>query len=155
MNAEELSRYISETFTGVQAVESSGDTFFAYEPSGDLPERWMPFATLVTGDRYDAVSGLDEPGRYRINIGLTKATYTSLFGAVPTDRDEAGILRTGFDYAVADTLTPHPIYASQYWVSVVNPGKATLDTVRSLLAETYQFAVRKHTNQQARQKSAP
>lgn len=145
MNAEEMSRYVSDTFTGVQAVENSGDTFFAYEPTGELPERWMPFATLVTGDRYDAVSGLDEPGRYRINIGLTKARYRSLFGATPPE---------DVDYAAADTLTPHPIYASQYWVSVVNPGDATLDTVRTLLAEAYQFAARKHTNKVARETSA-
>jgi hypothetical protein len=35
-------------------------------------------------------------------------------------------------------------------VCVVNPGEATLDTVRSLLAEAYEFAARKHANHRAR-----
>lgn len=142
-----MTRYIRSAFDGVNPVENSGDTFFIYDPARDLPpERWFPFATIVTGDRHDTVSDLDRPGAYRLNIGLTKATYVSRFGAAPRDRDEHGVLRTGFDYAAADTLMPHPVYGSQYWVCVVNPGEATLDTVRDLLAEAYEFAVRKYAN---------
>jgi hypothetical protein len=152
MDADEMKRYIDETFDGINAVYNAGDTFFMYDPARDLPpERWFPFATIVTGDRHDKVSDLDRPGRYRLNIGLTKATYVRLFGAPPKVRDEHYVLATGFDYAATDTLMPHPVYASQYWVCVVNPGGATLDTVRGLLAEAHGFAARKHANQQARQ----
>jgi hypothetical protein len=152
MEAIELRRYICESFDGVNAVDNVGDTFFLYDPDRDLPaERQHPFATIVTGDHYDGVSGLDRPGAYRVNIGLTRATYTEWFGAAPTRRDANGVLETGFDYAAVDTLTPHPIYASQHWVSVVNPGAATLDTVRALLAEAHGFAARKHANHHARQ----
>ena len=38
---------------------------------------------------------------------------------------------------------PHPYYASQYWVCVVNPSSATFEEVRPLLAEAHAFAVRK------------
>ncbi|MBO0867526.1 MAG: hypothetical protein J2P15_03090 [Micromonosporaceae bacterium] len=152
MDADELRQYICDTFDGVRAAEGSGDTFFLYDPAGDLPpERQQPFATIVTGDHYDHVSNLDRPGgAYRVNIGLTKATYTARFGAAATERDADGVLRTGADYTATDTLMPHPIYASQYWVCVVNPGEATLPTVRALLAEAYEFWVRKYANQQAR-----
>jgi hypothetical protein len=154
MEAREMNRYIDETFDGITVAENSGDTFFIYDPGGDLPpERQLPFATVVTGDRYDSVSGLDRPGAYRLNIGVTKATYLARFGAPPTRRDANGVLDTGFDHAAVDTLTPHPIYASQYWVSVVNPGVATLGTVRELLAEAHAFAARKYANHQARQVS--
>lgn len=132
-------------------AESSGDAFFGYDPDGDLPaDRWLPFATIVTGDNYDSVSALSRPGAYRLNIGLTKATYSSWFGAAPTRRDEHGVLATGFDYSVRDQIMPHPIYASQHWVCVVNPGEATFGMIRPMLAEAYQFAVRKHANQRAR-----
>jgi hypothetical protein len=104
----------------------------------------------VTGDHYDSVSKLSGPGAYRLNIGLTKATYSSLFGAAPTRRDEHGVLETGSDYAATDTVMPHPVYASQYWVCVVNPGEATLDAVWKLLAEAHEFAARKYANQQTR-----
>jgi len=151
MNADDMQRYIRETFDGLNVMEGAGDTYFIYDPVGDLPaNRQMPFATIVTGDRYDSVSDLDRPGVYRLNIGLTKATYGSLFGAAPTQRDEHGVLQTGSDYAATDTLMPHPVYASQYWVCVVNPGEATLDAVRKLLIEAHEFAARKYANQQTR-----
>ncbi|MEJ3746169.1 DUF6194 family protein [Actinomycetes bacterium KLBMP 9797] len=152
MDAQEMARYVRETFDGVRVLEHLGDTYFLYDPEGDLPpERQQPFATIMTGDRYDTVSRLDRPGAYRINIGLTKATYTALFGAAPRGRDDGGVLETGYDYAATDTLMPHPIYASQYWVCVVNPGEATRDTVPALLAEAHGFWARKHANHRARQ----
>jgi hypothetical protein len=155
MEADDVRRYICGAFDGVVAVESNGDTFLSYEPTGSLPaDRWWPFVTIVTGDRYDAVSALDRPGAYRLNMGLTKSTYAGLFGAAPTERDEHGVLQTGFDYATIDLLMPHPIYASQYWVCIVNPGEANWTTVRDLLAEAHDFAARKYTNQQTRRSSS-
>jgi hypothetical protein len=151
-----MKRYICETFEGITAVDGSGDTFFMYDPDGDLPaERQLPFVTIVTGDHYDSVSRLNRPGTYRLNIGLTKATYTAWFGAAPTQRDADGVLVTGFDYAAVDTVMPHPVYASQHWVCVVNPGEATLVTVRTLLAEAHRFAARKYANHQARREQPP
>jgi hypothetical protein len=139
VDAIEMKRYICETFEGVRAIDATGDTFFLYDPEGDLPaERQFPFVTIVTGDRYDSVSQLDRPGVYRLNIGLTKATYTERFA---TD---------DVDYAALDTLMPHPVYAGQHWVCVLNPGAATLATVRVLLQEAHEFAARRHANHQAR-----
>jgi len=154
MDANEMTQYICETFDGVRTLEGWGDTFFLYDPEGNLPaERQLPFATIVTGDHYDKVSHLDRPGAYRLNIGLTKATYTARFGAAPTQRDADGMLETGFDYAAVDTIMPHPSYASQYWVCVVNPGGATLETAWTLLAEAHEFAARKHANYSRRSAS--
>jgi hypothetical protein len=156
MDADGVERYICETFDGIVALANEGDTFLIYDPAGDLPpERQQPFATIVTGDHYDSVSALDRPGAYRLNLGLTKTTYTALFGAAPTVRDEHGVLRTGVDYAAVDTLTPHPIYASQHWVSIVNPGPANWVRVRELLAEAHGFAARKYANHRARQTPPP
>ncbi len=151
MDSNEWTRYICESLNGVRTADNAGDTFFLYDPAGDLPpQRQQPFATLVTGDRYDRVSQLDRPGAYRLNVGLTKATYTALFGVVPTRRDADGVLDTGFDYAAVDAVMPHPMYASQYWVCVVNPGDATAQTVRTYLVEAHGFAARRYANYQAR-----
>lgn len=135
-----MTRYICATFDGVNAVEGNADMFFLYDPDRDLPpERQMPFATIVTGDHYDDVSDLERPGTYRLNIGLTKAAYAARFAT-----------GTAPDYAAVDTLLPHPVYAAQHWVCVINPGEATLGTVETLLAEAYAFAARKHANQKNR-----
>ncbi|MER7457730.1 DUF6194 family protein [Micromonospora sp. NPDC126480] len=155
MNADEMTRHILDTFDGVTALRAGGDTFLIYDPHGDLPpERQLPFATIVTGDHYDTVSRLDRPGAYRLNIGLTKATYTQRFGPPPTARDEHGVLATGVDQAQVDTLLPHPHYASQHWVCVVNPAEATLPQLHTLLAEAHAFAARKYANHRARRSPA-
>lgn len=151
MDATAMKHYISETFDGIRVAESEGDTFFSYDPDGDPPDdRWLPFATVVTDDNYDSVSGLGEPGAYRINIGLTKQAYVARLGSAPHSRDEHGILVTGFDYSVRDRVLPHPHYASQHWVCVVNPGRETTEDVRVMLDDAYRFALRKHANQRAR-----
>lgn len=42
------------------------------------------------------------------------------------------------DYTVLDQLLPHPVYAPQRWISVLNPSAATFETVlKPLLAEAY------------------
>jgi hypothetical protein len=152
MDASEMKQYICEMFGGLNVADNSGDTFFLYDPDGDLPaERQIPFVTIVTGDHhYDSVSKLNRPGAYRLSIGLTKATYTAWFGAAPRQRDADGVLDTGFDYAAVDTVMPHPIYGSQHWVCVLNPGEATLETVQAFLTEAHAFAARKYANLQAR-----
>ena len=154
MDEAAVLRYITETYPGTNPMQAAGDTFFLYDPDGDLPpERQQPYATLITGDRHDKISQLDRDGVYRLNVGVTRQTYRELFGAPPRDvaRDAYGVLDTGLDYAVLDTLLPHPVYAAQNWVCVLAPSVATFETVVApLLDEAYEFAVRKHTNQVAR-----
>ncbi|WP_350275976.1 DUF6194 family protein [Kribbella sp. HUAS MG21] len=151
MTVEELDRMF-RAYDGVRVLEAQDDLFYLYDPAADLPpERQQPFATIVTGDHYEQVSRLDEPGSWRLNLGLTKSTYTSLFGAVPTERDADWVLASGYDYAARDTLMPHPFYASQYWVAIVNP--TGLDQLLPLVEEAYAFAARKYSNHQARQTS--
>ncbi|GAA3115008.1 hypothetical protein JOF29_003791 [Kribbella aluminosa] len=148
MTVEEVDRTI-RAYDGVRVLEAQDDLFYLYDPAGDLPpERQQPFATIVTGDHYEKVSNLDEPGAWRLNLGLTKATYGELLGPVPTERDADWVLDSGHDYTARDTLMPHPFYGSQYWVAIVNP--TGLDQLLPLIEEAYRFAARKYSNQQTR-----
>ena len=149
MTVEELDRVI-RAYDGLRVLEAQEDLFYLYDPAGDLPaERQQPFATIVTGDHYEKVSRLDEPGAWRLNIGVTKTTYASLFGPVPTERDADWVLDSGHDYTARDKLMPHPFYAAQHWVCIVSP--TGLAPLRLLLDEAYEFAARKYANHQARQ----
>ena len=148
---DELDRTI-RAYDGVRVLEAQDDLFYLYDPAGDLPpERQQPFATVVTGDHYETVSQLDRPGSWRLNLGLTKSTYTALFGPVPTERDADWVLDSGHDYAERDKLMPHPFYASQHWVCIVSP--TDLAPLQKLLTEAYDFAVRKYAKHRARQTS--
>jgi hypothetical protein len=153
-----ITRYIADTFAGVDVVVASresgapelawGDTFFSYDPDRDLePKHRMPFATIVTKDYgdFDHASNLHRPGVFRLNIGVGKETYRSLFGPQPPSAGTSGVVDAGHDFTAFDQVMPHPVYAPQSWVCVLNPGEATFISVRPLLAEAYELAVRRYT----------
>jgi Family of unknown function (DUF6194) len=75
MDAESITKYITDTLPGVEVVVASGDSFFFYDADRSEPaNQRFPFATLVTGDRYDQFSNLNRPGVFRLNIGVGKQT---------------------------------------------------------------------------------
>lgn len=142
MNEVAIIRYITGKFAGLDVPVSSGDSFFIYDPARNLPpERRMPFATLVTGDHYETVSNLDREGVFRLNIGVGKQTFRSLFGSPPTDE---GGTDTSHDFTALDRIMPHPVYGRMYWLCVLNPSEATFETVKGLLAEAYELAVERY-----------
>ena len=156
MDEASITRYIADTFAGVDVVhpEASGgpeiawgDTFFIYDPGRDLePKHRFPFATIVTKDYgdFDRASDLNRPGVFRLNIGVSKDTYRSLFGPQPSPPGAAGVVDTGHDFTALDQIMPHPVYAHLSWVCVLNPSEATFQAVRPLLAEAYDRSVRKY-----------
>lgn len=125
----EIAQYILDTFPGVESTTNFGYTFFFYGS-----ERMLPFATIASsGNEYEGISNLDRPGVYRLNIGVRRQTFQSLFGP---DRVDLGTL----DYTALDRIMPHPDYAAQYFICVLNPSKATFERVRTFLAEAYELA---------------
>jgi hypothetical protein len=64
-------------------------------------------------------SDLARDGVYRLNIGLGKESFQRLVGPMADP-----------DYAAFDRLMPHPVYARQRWVGILNPSH---DTVRELV----------------------
>jgi hypothetical protein len=142
MEQHEIVQYIAETFAGVDVVVGSegiaeGDTFFIYDPQRDLDQKHrFPFATIVTKDYgdFDSASNLNRPGVFRLNVGVTRATFRALFGDA---------VAAGYDYSALDRLMPHPVYAPQSWVAVLNPSAETFRVVEPLLAEAYEQAVKR------------
>ncbi|MBI5761040.1 MAG: hypothetical protein HZA46_21155 [Planctomycetales bacterium] len=122
-------------------------SFFFYDPGRNIPhDRRFPFATIVTKDygEFDNASNLNRPSVFRLNIGVSKDTYRSLFGSQPSRPGADGVVDAGHDFAALDQVLPHPVYGKMYWVCVLNPSAATFQTVRPLLAEAYDLSVRKH-----------
>jgi len=140
MDAASITQYITSTFANVETADNYGYTFFFYGA-----DHMHPFATLAVADYdYDRFSNLDRPGVYRLNIGVSKQTFQALFGAGKVDVG-------GFDFTALDTIMPHPEYASQSFICVLNPSAETFEKVRQLLAEAYDVAVRRQEKRGARQ----
>ena len=110
-----------------------GDTFFTYDP--EHAGEKFPFATIVGQDYgdFDNASNLNRPGVFRLNVGVSKATFASLFtrGAQ-------------HDFTALDQLMPHPVYGPNLWVCVLNPSDATFDSIKPLLAEGHGLAVKRY-----------
>jgi hypothetical protein len=122
-----------------------GDSFFFYDPDGDTPDdRRMPFATLVIQDYpgFDTASDLDRPGVFRVNVSAGRQAFEDAVGYPPAAHAEHA---AEHDYAVLDRVIPHPVYAVQGWVSVLNPGPAGDAKTRELLVAAHALAVLRHT----------
>jgi hypothetical protein len=133
MNEPSIAQYIIDTFPGVEIATNFGYTFFFYGA-----ERKLPFATLASADNdYDRVSNLDRPGVFRLNIGVSRQTFQSLFGAEKVDPNS-------HDFTALDRIMPHPVYAAQSFLCVLNPSDTTFERIRILLAEAYDSEVRRH-----------
>src|SRR5262245_50489823 len=122
MDEAAIAKYITDTFDGVDVVVASreagspeiawGDSFFSYDPGRQLPPaKRFPFATIVTKDygEFDCASMLDRPGVFRLNIGLSKETYRSLFGPQPPSPPAGGAVAPGHDFTALDRMMPHPV----------------------------------------------
>ena len=124
---ESIVHHIRETYPETAILESGGTWFFSLDPERHFPN----YATIVTNNDYDDGSDLDRAGVYRLNLGLSRATFERLVG-------DALDPSTPPDYTVLDTLLPHPTYAAQLWISILNPSAATFrDIVIPLIAEAH------------------
>jgi hypothetical protein len=123
---EAITRTIRETWPETDVAEAMGAAFFSLDPE----KHWPNFATIVTTDEHDdgTPSQLSRPGVFRLNIGVGRATFERI--ADPSGADP--------DYAAFDRLLPHPVYAKQLWISILNPSDATFqDVVVPLLTEAH------------------
>lgn len=128
--------YILETFEGVETSTGGGYLFFFVGA-----ERMLPFVTLANADNeHDSVSNLDRTGVYRLNIGVSPESFDTRLGA-ESRKLGTDALVAAHDYASLDRLMPHPHYAAQSWVCILNPSaEAFEETVKPLLQEAYDRA---------------
>ncbi len=123
-NPDEITNWISTTYPQSVVASALGATFFSLDESS-----WPNFATIVTTDEHDmgTPSNLARPDVFRLNIGVGRETFARLVGSIEE-----------LDYAALDTILPHPVYAKQRWIAILNPSRATFDeVVKPLIAEAY------------------
>ncbi|OGO56469.1 MAG: hypothetical protein A2V85_03750 [Chloroflexi bacterium RBG_16_72_14] len=122
---DEVTTWITTTYPDTVVTTALSATFFSLDASAS-----PNFATIVTTDEHDlgAPSNLARPGVYRLNIGVGRTTFKRLVGST-----------TDPDYAELDRVIPHPVYAKQHWVAILNPSRRTFDeVVKPLIAEAYE-----------------
>jgi hypothetical protein len=131
-------------------ASAPGGSFYFYDPTNSPDNRRFPFATVVIKDDYDQASQLHREGVFRLNVCVSKETFRKLFGEPQAKSGTNGAAADVHDFTALDTLMPHPVYAAQSWVSVLNPADATLDAAKQLLAEAYEIAVQRFNKHEKR-----
>lgn len=133
MQLTEIRNRITNEYQDTRELEANGDYFFMYKD-----EEKFPFATIVTSDNdFDNVSNLGRDGFYRLNIGIDKLTFQSLFGSLSSKPGIGGYVDSGIDFTKENELFPHPFYGSMYWVSVVNPSETMYPQIKEFLDYAY------------------
>ena len=128
-----ITNYITSTFENVESTVNMGYTFFFYRD-----DHMHAFATIASnGNEYEQVSKLERPGIYRLNIGVNRETFHSLFGKGKIDLSP-------YDFTALDTIMPHPDYSSQFFICVLSPSEATFEKIKPLLAEAYDVAMKRY-----------
>lgn len=140
-DADAITRLILDRWPETVVATIEGAAFFSLDEAN-----WPNYATIVWADDFDdgEPSILSRPGVFRVNVGVGKETYQRLVGAL-----------TDPDYAAFDQVLPHPVYARQRWVSILNPSDASMrDLVVPLLTEAHDRLVAQRERQRPRTGSA-
>ena len=90
-------------------------------------------------DEHDegAPSNLAREGVYRVNVGVDRQTFERLVGGIVDP-----------DHAAFDRFVPHPVYARQRWISILNPVHETVrDTLMPLISEGHDRLVAQRSRQ--------
>ena len=126
MTKSEVETFLA-TMDNVQRVENFGYSFFFV---GD--DHRLPFVSIASSDNdFDSVSNLNRDGVFRINIGVSKETFESLFADSSTEN---------VDHSVLDVFLPHPHYSNQHFVCILNPSGENAETVKKLIVEAHSIA---------------
>jgi hypothetical protein len=139
---EQIVKYVQSTFPGVVDNHNWGERALFYNPVHKLP-KGIYFLTFKEKDGANDSASQIKSGQYRLNIGISKAAFTALFGGIPARPSAGGVVNTGHDFTACDVITPHPVYGWMSWVAVKNPSSATFGELKPLLAEAYKLAVTK------------
>jgi hypothetical protein len=126
MTQAEIEAFVA-SLENVQQEENFGYTFFFV---GD--DHRLSFVTTANSDNeYDDVSNLNREGVFRVNIGVSKETFQRLIGQVGAEP---------IDYSVLNVFLPHPHYARQHFVCILNPAGDNVETTRQLIREAHAIA---------------
>ena len=123
LGREAVITYIVDTYPETDVVTIEGGSFFSL----DAEKHWPNYATVVWNDDFDQASDLLSRGAFRLNLGVSRDTFERLVGAEAEP-----------DHRAFDRLLPHPVYARQHWISILNPTEDTFrEVVVPLIAEAH------------------
>jgi hypothetical protein len=127
MNQSEIEAFVA-AFDNVQRTENFGYTFFFV---GD--DNIVSFVTIADS------ANLNRDGVFRINIGVSRTTFQTLLGESSSEP---------VDYSLLNTFLPHPHYAKQHYICILNPSGPNIEKTKTLISEAYAIAAARFARKQ-------
>jgi hypothetical protein len=140
-DVEQMIELLRDTFPDAVMARIEHAAFFSLDKTN-----WPNFATIVWGDDFDegAPSNLAREGMYRVNVGVDRPTFQRMVGS-----------QVDPDYAAMDRFMPHPAYAKQRWISIINPSHTTVsETLLPLIEAAHVRLAAQRARRQAADESA-
>ncbi|SFS65173.1 DUF6194 family protein [Marininema halotolerans] len=136
MNSADFETFVM-ALPNVQCVKNFGYSLFFV---GD--DHRLPFVSIAHSDNdFDNVSNLDREGVFRLNIGVSKATFNDLNSCLPDGE---------IDFSMVNVFLPHPHYASQHFVCILNPDGDHVVRTKQLIKEAHAIAESIHQRKKDR-----
>ncbi|MDP2193846.1 MAG: DUF6194 family protein, partial [Alphaproteobacteria bacterium] len=98
-----------KNYSGLKMTHAWGETSLFYNPD-NLLKRGVYFCTLKNKDgENDKASFLNRADVFRMNFGVSKKTFLSMFETLPKRPVKGGVIEGNYDFQKPDILTPHPV----------------------------------------------
>jgi hypothetical protein len=143
MKIDGIFKHLISKYSGLVINKNWGERGLFYNPGGKLKLGAYMLTFKEKDGKNDSSSNIS--GRtdvFRLNMKISKSTFTKLFISVPERPVAGGIVATGHDFTQLDTIMPHPVYGWMTWICVHNPSQKTINHMEStgLFDEAYNAA---------------
>ncbi len=140
--------YAITTFPGTCSNTNWGERGIFYNPDASLPKGIYLLTIKEKDGPNDSASQINRGELFRLNLGISKASFIELFGDIPPRPAAGNTVNTGHNFQDLDSITPHPVYGWMSWIAVLNPSQETFDSLKPLLHEAYAAATKKWQKKQ-------
>ncbi|QRH03634.1 hypothetical protein JQC75_08945 [Shewanella litorisediminis] len=140
MQIEEIFDYCIKEYNGLVLDKNWGERGVFYNPGKVLPKGIYVLTIKEKDGPNDKASNVNRENVYRLNLGLSKASFVKLFGPPPQRPSAGSIVYTGHNFEALNEITPHPVYGWMSWVAVLNPSVETFERLKPLISEAVALA---------------
>tara|TARA_B100000749_G_scaffold280259_1_gene275706 strand:+ start:64096 stop:64554 length:459 start_codon:yes stop_codon:yes gene_type:complete len=140
MTILEISKYVMSLDHGISENTNWGERGLFYNPGNKLPKGVYLMTFKEKDGPNDNASAIDRGGLFRLNLGISKASFLDLFGEIP-ERPRAGeIVNTGHNFKEINSIMPHPVYGWMCWIAILNPGKENFERLKPYIQDSLESA---------------
>ncbi|UII26030.1 DUF6194 family protein [Fulvivirga maritima] len=145
LSKAEIIEDIKSQFQGLVLDKNWGEEGLFYNPEGKLAKGVYLLTFKEKDGPNDSASNTNREGVYRLNLGISEASFLSLFREKLARPKAGNTINMNCDFTEFDKVMPHPVYGWMCWIGVLNPTKVTYSKLLfPLISESFQIVCSKY-----------